>query len=101
MSTAPHKLSRPVYEGLPWVYLLGGLAALMVSYFQESAAEDPKNPLASPLYADLTGLPPSAHDLEQFVQSGSDQSYESAVDRMLASDQSAGRVDIAGNRQAA
>jgi hypothetical protein len=38
MSTAPHKLSRPVYEGLPWVYLLGGLAALMVSYFQESAA---------------------------------------------------------------
>jgi hypothetical protein len=37
MSTAPHKLSRPVYEGLPWIYLLGGAAALIVSYFQESS----------------------------------------------------------------
>lgn len=38
MSEAPHKLSRPVYEGLPWVYLLGGLAALILSYWQDSAA---------------------------------------------------------------
>jgi hypothetical protein len=38
MSTAHHKLSRPVYEGLPWAYLLGGVAALGVSYRQTSAA---------------------------------------------------------------
>jgi hypothetical protein len=38
MSTAHHKLSRPVYEGLPWAYLLGGLVALVVSYFHESTA---------------------------------------------------------------
>ena len=28
---APH-LSRPVYEILPWVYIICGLAALMASY---------------------------------------------------------------------
>src|SRR5271166_627123 len=38
MRPAHHRLSRPVYEGLPWAYLLGGLAALSVSYWQRSAA---------------------------------------------------------------
>jgi len=37
MSTAHHRLSRPVYEGLPWAYLLGGLLALVGSYFQTSS----------------------------------------------------------------
>jgi Flp pilus assembly protein TadB len=37
MSPAQHRLSRPVYEGLPWVYLLGGLLALIASYFQTSS----------------------------------------------------------------
>ena len=32
-----HRLSRPVYEGLPWLYLLGGLLALIASYFQTSS----------------------------------------------------------------
>ncbi|MGH8201452.1 MAG: hypothetical protein ACREVO_14005, partial [Steroidobacteraceae bacterium] len=26
-------LSRPMYEGLPWLYMGGGIAALVVSYF--------------------------------------------------------------------
>jgi Flp pilus assembly protein TadB len=30
------RLARPVYEGLPWLYLLSGLFALIVSYGQES-----------------------------------------------------------------
>jgi hypothetical protein len=38
MSASRHRLSRPVYEGLPWVYLLGGLVALVASYLQTSAA---------------------------------------------------------------
>ena len=38
MSPAQHRLSRPVYEGLPWAYLLGGLLALIASYFQTSSA---------------------------------------------------------------
>jgi hypothetical protein len=31
---APHlpHLSRPVYEGLPWFYIMFGLAALLASY---------------------------------------------------------------------
>ncbi len=36
MSSAHHRLSSPVYEGLPWVYLLGGLLALAASYYQTS-----------------------------------------------------------------
>jgi Flp pilus assembly protein TadB len=36
MSMAPHRLSRPVYEGLPWLYLLAGLGALAFSYLQTS-----------------------------------------------------------------
>ena len=32
------RLSRPVYEGLPWAYLVFGLLALIVSYGQESSA---------------------------------------------------------------
>jgi hypothetical protein len=38
---------------------------------------------------DLTGLPPSPRELEEFVRSDSDKAYEKAVDRMLASDVSA------------
>jgi hypothetical protein len=37
MSSAPHRLSRPVYEGLPWAYLVAGLLALIASYFQTSS----------------------------------------------------------------
>jgi Flp pilus assembly protein TadB len=37
MSSARHRLSRPVYELLPWAYLLGGLLALIGSYFQTSS----------------------------------------------------------------
>ncbi len=31
-------LSRPLYEGLPWAYVLGGLLALFISYLQTSTA---------------------------------------------------------------
>jgi len=37
MSASHQRLSRPVYEGLPWAYLLGGLLALVASYFQTSS----------------------------------------------------------------
>lgn len=30
---APPRFSRPVYEGLPWFYVICGIAALTVSYF--------------------------------------------------------------------
>jgi nitrate reductase gamma subunit len=30
------RLSRPVYEALPWIYFLCGLAALAASYLQPS-----------------------------------------------------------------
>jgi hypothetical protein len=38
MSVAPYRLSRPVYESLPWVYLGAGLVALLISYLATSPA---------------------------------------------------------------
>ncbi len=31
-----HRLSRPLYEALPWIYILCGVAALVASYFHPS-----------------------------------------------------------------
>jgi hypothetical protein len=36
MERREYRLSRPVYEGLPWFYVGSGLLALLASYFQES-----------------------------------------------------------------
>jgi hypothetical protein len=36
MENAPKRLSRPVYEGLPWFYLVCGIAACVGSYFLPS-----------------------------------------------------------------
>jgi Flp pilus assembly protein TadB len=38
MNVAHHRLSRPVYESLPWAYLLTGLLALLISYLETSTA---------------------------------------------------------------
>jgi len=32
---SPH-LSRPLYEGLPWIYIISGLGALLASYLLAS-----------------------------------------------------------------
>jgi hypothetical protein len=32
MMRTEKRLSRPLYEGLPWIYVAGGAAALFVSY---------------------------------------------------------------------
>jgi hypothetical protein len=31
------RLSRPIYEALPWLYMLAGVAALAASYFSPSS----------------------------------------------------------------
>jgi hypothetical protein len=33
----PPRLSRPLYEALPWLYILSGVAALAMSYFAPSS----------------------------------------------------------------
>ena len=38
MKRSEKRLSRPLYEGLPWIYLAGGLAALIGSYVSPSTA---------------------------------------------------------------
>jgi len=34
--TAPQRFSRPVYEGVPWFYIVCGIAALIGSYLMPS-----------------------------------------------------------------
>ena len=36
MSSRGPRLSRPLYEALPWIYILCGLAALVASYWHPS-----------------------------------------------------------------
>ena len=36
MERRKFRLSRPIYESLPWLYIGSGLLALLASYFQES-----------------------------------------------------------------
>lgn len=33
----PRRLSRPLYEALPWLYILSGIAALAASYFASAS----------------------------------------------------------------
>jgi hypothetical protein len=51
--------------------------------------EEQKARLYRRLSFDLTGLPPSPREVDEFVRSGSEKAYEKAVDQMLASDASA------------
>lgn len=37
MDRPPLRLARPVYEGLPWMYLALGLASLVISYLAVSS----------------------------------------------------------------
>ena len=36
MPRRSHRFSHPVYEGLPWFYITGGIAALIASYLLAS-----------------------------------------------------------------
>jgi hypothetical protein len=38
MTQPGQRLSRPLYEGLPWIYVAGGAAALFGSYISPSKA---------------------------------------------------------------
>jgi hypothetical protein len=38
MSRGEKRLSRPLYEGLPWIYVAGGVVALLGSYMGPSGA---------------------------------------------------------------
>jgi len=38
MGRTPKRLSRPLYEGLPWIYVAGGAAALFGSYVSPHGA---------------------------------------------------------------
>jgi L-asparagine transporter-like permease len=36
MDAAPQRFSRPVYEGLPWLYIFCGIVACVISYLLPS-----------------------------------------------------------------
>jgi hypothetical protein len=49
------------------------------------STQSPPRALLRRLYYDLTGLPPSAEELDEFTADPNDARYEAAVDRLLAS----------------
>jgi hypothetical protein len=60
------------------------LAKLEASKLSPSSQAPPRT-LLRRVYYDLTGLPPTAEELDQFADDPSDARYEATVDRLLAS----------------
>lgn len=85
----PVKVSAPVVSDREWPRTVIDafiLARLEAANLKPSAPADPAT-LLRRLHYDLTGLPPTAAELEQFAAKASDAEYEQAVDRLLASPQ--------------
>lgn len=53
-----------------------------------------KRQLVRRLYFDLTGLPPTPKEVQQFLEDKNPKAYEQLVDRLLASPQSAERLTV-------
>lgn len=87
--TKPVKVAAPAVSDRAWPRTVIDafiLARLEAANIKPSPPADPAT-LLRRLHYDLTGLPPTAAELEQFVSHASDAEYEQAVDRLLASPQ--------------
>lgn len=85
----PQKVDAPAVADRPWTRTVIDsfvLARLEAAGLKPSPPADPRT-LLRRLHYDLTGLPPTAEQLEQFASVASDAEYEQAVDRLLASPQ--------------
>jgi Protein of unknown function (DUF1553)/Protein of unknown function (DUF1549)/Concanavalin A-like lectin/glucanases superfamily/Planctomycete cytochrome C len=84
---SPSRSSLPVVKKKEWVrnpidaFVLAKLEAAGL----EPGPEADRRALVRRLSLDLTGLPPSPEEVEQFVNDSSPQAYEQMVDRMMAS----------------
>lgn len=86
---SPQKVAAPSVSDRAWTRTVIDafiLARLEAANVKPSPAADPRT-LLRRLHFDLTGLPPTAAELEQFAANSSDAEYEQAVDRLLASPQ--------------
>ena len=57
----------------------------MIEHKLSPSAEAPKEVLARRLYLDLTGLPPTVEELDEYLKDTSPNAYEKLVDKLLAS----------------
>jgi hypothetical protein len=83
----PQKAAAPKVNDGAWTRTVIDsfiLANLEKAGLEPSADADPRTLLRRLSY-DLTGLPPTAEELEQFAARSSNAEYEQAVDRLLAS----------------
>jgi len=84
---SPSRAALPVVKKKGWVrnpvdaFVLAKLEAAGL----EPAPEAERRALIRRLSLDLTGLPPSPEEVEQFVRDSSPQAYEQLVDRIMAS----------------
>ena len=85
----PVKVTAPSVSDRAWprtVIDAFVLARLEAAGLKPSPSADPRT-LLRRLHVDLTGLPPTAAELEKFAANASDAEYEQAVDSLLASPQ--------------
>jgi hypothetical protein len=82
-------LCRPELPDVNTAEMLSGLDRFVLSHLERQgltfAPEADRQTLCRRLYLDLTGLPPSPSEVEQFVNSRSPLALETLVDQLLAS----------------
>ncbi|MBK8313741.1 MAG: DUF1549 domain-containing protein [Acidobacteria bacterium] len=84
---------KPVQKALPQVFKKAWVRNPIDSFILarlekeglEPSSEAGKAALLRRVYLDLTGLPPSVREVDEFLADKSDDAYEKAVDRLLAS----------------
>ncbi len=83
----PKRPNQPAVERSDWVR--NPIDAFVLSQLQEAglepSVEADRNKLIRRLSIDLTGIPPTAQEIEQFVTDADPLAYERLVDRLLAS----------------
>ena len=84
----PEKIEKPVVDRSDWPQHALDYFVLnkMESQGYEPSPTAEKSILARRLFFNLTGLPPTLSQLEQFVKDQSDNAYERLVDSLLASE---------------
>ncbi len=82
-----HKVDPPAVKDSAWPLTTVDrfLLAALESRNMKPAPEADRRTLIRRLSFDLTGLPPTASEIEAFVKDASDTAYEKLVDRLLAS----------------
>ena len=94
--TLPKKHSRPKLKETEWPrnFIDPFILAELEKQGMKPSQEASKETLIRRLYLDLTGLPPSLENIDQFLNDNSPEAYEKIVDKLLVSKAHAERMTV-------